>query len=142
MQTFDVSANILNDRLTFSTARGKLKPSYPSARDAALPAATSAQGVDCEPQHESAPVVRGFGAQLPCARTTFHKSLALGLLQLVAGVLLFIMHAQRFSTRFVCGAGLLLTPLCAQHLSNAAPSLALLLLLFVHDTLVVLALAA
>ena len=143
MQTFDVSANILHDRLIFSTARAKPKFSCAHAREAA----SGATHADNEQLHESQAAVRGLAVglsltQLPCARTTFHTLLAIALMQLVACVLLFLLHTQRFSARFLCGAGLLATPLAAIQLTGASSSVALLCLLALHDTLVVLALAA
>jgi hypothetical protein len=132
MRTFDVSANILNDRLvvsTASTARAKLR----TAHDA--PAAEEELHV------ESTPVVRSIGQ---CVRTRFNDSLGLALLQLVSGVVLFsaMTAADKFSARFVIGAGLLATPLAAVHLAGSPPSRSLLALLLAHDVLVVAALAA
>jgi hypothetical protein len=129
MQTFDVSANILNDRLTFSTAKTKLKTTQ-------APPATE------EPLHiEPVPVVRSFA---PCARTKLTQSLALAVMQLVTGVVLFgvLVHRQRLDAKFVCGAALLATPLVAVRVAGVAPSLPLLGLLALHDALVVVALAA
>ena len=129
MQTFDVSANILNDRLTFSTTRTKLKTgNSPPASDELL-------------HVEPVPVVKSFA---PCARTKLHESLALAVLQLVSCVVLFgvLMHRQRLDAKVLCGAALLATPLVAVRVAGVPPSLSLLGLLALHDTLVIVALAA
>ena len=131
MRTFDVSANILNDRLvvsTASTARAKLRTAHDAPAEEEL-------------HVESTPVVRSIGQ---CVRTRFNDSLGLALLQLVSGVVLFsaMTAADKFSARFVIGAGLLATPLAAVHLAGAPPSRSLLALLLAHDVLVVAALAA
>lgn len=129
MQTFDVSANILNDRLTFSTSRTKLKHS-------------NAQPIGDEQMHvEPVPVVKSFS---PCARTKLNEGLALAVLQLVSCVVLFgvMMHRQRLDAKLLCGAALLATPLVAVRVAGVSPSLSLLGLLAVHDALVIVALAA
>ena len=57
-------------------------------------------------------------------------------------VLLFsvMTHEARYDFKFVLGVGLLTTPLAAVHLVRAAPSLPLLCLHLMHDTLVLAAL--
>jgi hypothetical protein len=132
MQTFDVSANILNDRLTFSSIHTSRPKKMSTVQGPAVE-----EHVHVEP----VPAVRSL---TQCARTRLNDSLALVMLQLVSGVVLFgvLVHRQRLDAKLVCGAALLATPLAAMHVANLAPALPLLALLVLHDALVVVALAA
>jgi len=126
MQTFDVSANILNDRLLVS-ARPKPKNA------GSLPAAP-------EDKHDGEQIaVVSLGH---CVRARFNDMLLLALLQLVcAGACAGLAVAQaRSGARIALSVGLLVTPLLAWRAAGAAPSLRLLALLLAHDALVLAAL--
>jgi hypothetical protein len=130
MQSFDVSANLLNDRLVLgagSAARVKQRQHAPPEEAPAEPA-------------QAHNLVRDFA----CVRSRFRDMLFLVLLQLACGVLCSVLYGvlQRGGPRLLLSAGLLLTPLAAVYLAVAAPSLTLLWLLLAHDALVVAALAA
>jgi len=136
MQTFDVSANLLNDRLVLGTGLGgsaaRAKPRLApedEKRDEGPPPAPNA--------------VRGL-RDFACVRSRFRDSLLLVLLQLACGVLCSVLYGvqQRTGPRLLLAAGLLLTPLAAVYLALAPPSFGLLLLLVAHDALVVAMLAA
>jgi len=131
MQTFDVSANILNDRLTFSS----INTPRPKKMQTAV-----IQSVEEHVHTESVPVVRSL---TQCARSKLNETLVLVVLQLVSGVILFgvLVQRQRLDAKLVCGAALLAIPLAAMYVSAIAPSLALLALLLLHDALVIFALA-
>lgn len=132
MQTFDVSANILNDRLTFSTIQTSRVKKLSTVQGPA---------VEEHVHEEPVPAVRSL---THCARTRFADSLALVVLQLVSCVVLFavLMHRQRLDAKVVCGAALFGIPVVAMRTANLAPALPLLALLVLHDALVVVALAA
>jgi len=125
MQTFDVSANILNDRLVVSAARPKLKATH------GTPAAEEVLHV------EQPPAAGGLGQ---CVRARFNDVIPLALLQLLCCVVLFLVltDATRVGANFVLGVGLLATPLAAVYVVKPAPSLPLLWLLLAHDALVLL----
>ncbi len=128
MQTFDVSANILNDRLLVST-RPKLK---------ATNAGSLAAGPEDKHDVEQIAVV-SLGQ---CVRARFNDMLLLVLLQLVSAgacAALSVSQARSFA-RLALSVGLLVTPLLAWRATGAAPSLRLLALLLAHDALVLAAL--
>ena len=132
MQTFDVSANILNDRLTFSTMHA------PRAKKLST---VQGPAVDEHVHEEPVPAVRSL---TQCARTRLNDSLVLAVMQLVFGVILFavLMHKQKIDAKLLCGAALLLTPLLAMRVGQLAHTLPLLALLMLHDALVIVAIAA
>jgi hypothetical protein len=124
MQTFDVSANILNDRLLVS-ARPKLK---------ATNAGSLAAGPEDKHDAEQIAVV-SLGQ---CVRARFNDMLLLVLLQLVSAgacAVLSLALARPFG-RLALSVGLLVTPLAAWRVAGAVPSLRLLALLLAHDALV------
>ncbi len=129
MQTFDVSANILNDRLTFSTSRPKK-----------MSVVTSGPAVEEHMHVEQVPAVRSL---VPCSRSKLNDSFAIAVLQLVFVVVLFavLVQRQRLDVKMLCGAVLLMTPLVVMRTANLAPVWQLLLLLVLHDTLIVVVLA-
>jgi hypothetical protein len=141
MQTFDVSANLLNDRLVLGSDLGSGLGSGPAS------AARVKQRAHAAPPPEEPPPAeppRGFARDFACVRSRFRDTLFLVLLQLACSVLCGVLYSvqQRGGPRLLLSAGLLLTPLAAVYLAVSAPSLALLWLLLAHDALVVAALAA
>ena len=138
MQSFDVSANLLNDRLVLGSGLGSGPASAARAKQRAH-AAPPPEEAPAEPAPAHS-LVRDFA----CVRSRFRDMLFLVLLQLACGVLCSVLYGvlQRGGPRLLLSAGLLLTPLAAVYLAVAAPSLTLLWLLLAHDALVVAALAA
>lgn len=139
MQTFDVSANLLNDRLVLGSGLGS--GSGPAS------AARAKQRAHAAPPPEEPPPAdpaRSFARDFACGRARFRELLFLFVLQLACGVLCSVLYGvlQRGGPRLLLSAGLLLTPLAAVYLAVAAPSLGLLWVLLAHDALVVAALAA
>jgi len=146
MQTFDVSANLLNDRLVLGAGLGAAR-----AKQRTTPVE---EQVDGAAGQAGAPGQLGGLQRWPlagralgdfaCVRSRFRDTLLLVLLQLACGVLCSVIYGAlpRGGPRLLLSAGLLLTPLAAVYLAVAAPSLPLLWLLLAHDALVVAALAA
>lgn len=137
MQSFDVSANLLNDRLVLGAGPGSGAGSAARAKQRALAAPPPEEPPPADP-------ARSLGRDFACGRARFREILFLLVLQLACGVLCSVLYGvlQRGGPRLLLSAGLLLTPLAAVYLAVAAPSLALLWLLLAHDALVVAALAA
>ena len=137
MQSFDVSANLLNDRLVLGSGLGSGPASAARAKQRAHAAPPPEEPPPADP-------ARGLVRDFACVRSRFRDMLFLVLLQLACGVLCSALYGvlQRGGPRLQLSAGLLLTPLAAVYLAVAAPSLALLWLLLAHDALVVAALAA
>jgi hypothetical protein len=146
MQTFDVSANLLNDRLVLGAGLGAAR-----AKQRTTPVE---EQVDGAAGQAGAPGQLGGLPRWPlagralgefsCVRSRFRDTLLLVLLQLACGVLCSVLYSvqQRTGPRLLLAAGLLLTPLAAVYLALAPPSLGLLWLLLAHDALVVAAIAA